>query len=241
MKKFVYLFLLLFSLATLSACQKRPAPDNTGDKEKEDIEKIELARLNDHLWNYDGNAWVERTADGNLKKVLLPYAGETRDLLRFSFSYTFGETQAVRYGTSYVNGVYYSFKTDVDRRSGKPLFISVDPANMQLETNIFDGESLTFEINACSDAGLVLLLPLDRESDSGAPLFERHSLSPISPDLLKIETSALSREDPDFSTISELFLNEMTHFLADGLEEKLTDEEQEALRGELTEAFCELF
>ena len=235
MKKLVYLFCLLISLATLAACQKKPVPDDTGDKEK-----IDLARLYD-LWKYDGYDWVELTAGGDLKKVQQTVAGETRHLFRFSFSYSFGESRTIRYGTSYVNGEYYSFKTDVDRPTGKPLFVSVDPVNLQLTTNIFDGESLTFGINACSDAGLVLLLPLNRESESGAPLFERYAFSPVSPNSLSFETTALSRNDRDFSAVSEHFLEEMTDSLAAETGEKWTDEELEALRNKLTEAFSKLF
>ncbi len=238
MKKLVYLFWLLISLATLAACQKKPVPDNNGDKEKK--EKIDLARLYD-LWKYDGYDWVEFTADGNLKKVLQTVVGETRYLFRFSFSYSFGESQTVRFGASYVNGEYYSFKTDVDRLTGEPLYISVDPANLQLETNIFDGERQTLGIYACSDAGLVLLLPLNRESVSGSPLYERHSFSPVTPNSLSFEATALGRNDRDFPAISERFLNEMTHSLAAESGEKWTDEELEALRSELTDAFCTLF
>lgn len=235
MKKVVYLVWLLISLTTLAACQKKPVPDNNGDKEK-----IDLARLYD-LWKYDGYDWVEFTADGNLKKVQQTVVGETRYLFRFSFSYSFGESGAIRYGTSYVNEEYYSFKTDVDRPTGKPLFISVDPVNMQLTTNILDGESQTFGINACSDAGLVLLLPLNRESISGSPLYERHSFSPVTPNSLSFEATALGRNDRDFPAYSERFLNEMTHSLAAESGEKWTDEELDALRSELTEAFCKLF
>ena len=115
MKKLVYLFWLLISLATLAACQKKPVPDVSGDKEE-----IDLARMYD-LWKYDGYDWVEFTADGNLKKVQQTVVGETRYLFRFSFSYSFGESQTVRFGTSYVNGEYYSFKTDVDRLTGEPV------------------------------------------------------------------------------------------------------------------------
>ena len=235
MKKIVYLFWLLVSLATLAACQKKPVPDNTGDKEK-----IDLTRLYD-LWKYDGYDWVELTADGNLKKVQQTVVGETRNLFRFSFSYSFGDSQTVRYGTSYVNGEYYSFKTDVDRPTRKPLFVSVAPADMQLTTNIFDGESRTFGINACSDAGLVLLLPLNRESESGTPLFERYSFSPVSPNNLSFETTALGRNDRDFPAVSERFLEEMTNSLAADTGEKWTNEELAALRNKLTEAFCKLF
>ena len=104
------------------------------------------------------------------------------------------------------------------------------------------GNAVTHGVGALLGiAGLVLLLPLNRESVSGSPLYERHSFSPVTPNSLSFEATALGRNDRDFPAYSERFLNEMTHSLAAESGEKWTDEELDALRSELTEAFCKLF